>query len=134
MNLKEFNFGYKVRNALNENLDGLPASTIERLASARHLALSHKKNTSPLRRLAIGKMLAGHAGSLLDGQSPWMRRAAVAIPMIVLVFGLVGIYQSERQQRISETADIDAAVLADELPLTAYLDQGFNAYLAKRAD
>jgi hypothetical protein len=26
-------------------------------------------------------------------------------------------------------AELDAAVLADELPLTAYLDHGFNAYL-----
>ena len=52
----------------------------------------------------------------------------------VMVVGLVGIYQSEQQQRISETADIDAAVLSDELPLTAYLDHGFNAYLATRAD
>jgi hypothetical protein len=26
-------------------------------------------------------------------------------------------------------AELDAAVLSDELPLTAYLDHGFNAYL-----
>jgi hypothetical protein len=30
-------------------------------------------------------------------------------------------------------AELDAAVLSDELPLTAYLDTGFNAYLEKRA-
>ena len=29
-------------------------------------------------------------------------------------------------------AELDAGVLSDELPLTAYLDQGFNAYLAQR--
>ena len=54
--------------------------------------------------------------------------------MIVLVIGLVGIYQFEQQQRINEIADIDAAVLSDELPLSAYLDHGFSTYLAKRAE
>ena len=44
----------------------------------------------------------------------------------------MGIYQAEQQQRISELAELDAAVLSDELPLSAYLDHGFNAYLTKR--
>lgn len=134
MNVKQFNFAYKVRHALNESLDVLPASTVERLASARNLALSRKKKDSSLRRLATQGVFAGHAGSLFGEQFPWFRRMGVAIPMIVLAIGLVGIYQFEQQQRITETADIDAAVLADELPLSAYLDHGFNAYLAKRAD
>ena len=56
-------------------------------------------------------------------------RLGVAIPMIALVFGLGGLYQYEQQQRIAELAELDAAVLSDELPLTAYLDHGFNAYL-----
>lgn len=134
MNANEYNFAYKVRHALNENLDALPALTIERLASARDLALSRKKKDSPLRKLAAQGVLAGHGGGLFGAPTPWIRRMSVAIPMIVLIIGLVGIYQSEQQQRISETADIDAAVLSDELPLTAYLDHGFNAYLATRAD
>lgn len=134
MNAKEFDFAYKVRHALNENLVALPASTTERLVSARNLALSRKKNDSPLHRIAAQGVLAGHVGSLFSGQLPWMRRMGVAIPMIVLAIGLVGIYQFEQQQRISETADIDAAVLSDELPLSAYLDHGFNAYLATRAE
>jgi hypothetical protein len=29
-------------------------------------------------------------------------------------------------------AELDAAVLSDELPLSAYLDHGFNAYLENR--
>ncbi|CAJ2906328.1 transmembrane protein [Burkholderia pseudomallei] len=33
-------------------------------------------------------------------------------------------------QRTAELADIDAAMLSDDLPLTAYLDHGFNAYLS----
>lgn len=46
------------------------------------------------------------------------------------VFGLVGIAYWEDMQRTAELADIDAAMLSDDLPLNAYLDHGFNAYLS----
>jgi hypothetical protein len=59
-------------------------------------------------------------------------RIAVAVPLMAAVFGLAGIYQYEQQQRIADLAELDAAVLSDELPLTAYLDHGFNAYLASQ--
>ena len=51
------------------------------------------------------------------------------VSTLALVIGLGGVYQYQQQQQIAELAELDAAVLADELPLTAYLDQGFNAYL-----
>jgi hypothetical protein len=57
---------------------------------------------------------------------------SVALPLLVLVAGMVGLYQYEEQQRIAEVAELDAAVLSDELPLSAYLDHGFNAYLENR--
>jgi hypothetical protein len=134
MNVKQLNFAYKVRNALNENLDALPTSTTERLASARKLALSRKKQDSVLRNFVTEHAFAGHINGLFGTPRSWVSRMGMAIPLIVLAVGLVGIYQFEQQQRISETAEIDAAVLSDELPLSAYLDHGFNAYLANRAD
>ena len=134
MNTEEINFAYKVRHALNENLDILPASTANRLASARKIALSRKKNDAPLHMLASQRALAGQIGNFFNEPLSWIGRMSLAIPVIVVVIGLIGIYQAEQQQRISEMADIDVAVLADELPLTAYLDHGFNAYLAKRVD
>lgn len=129
MNTDELNLAYKVRHALNEKLDALPPSTTERLASARKLALTRKKAYAP-QRLAQGA-LAGSIGSWFTPAS--LGRLGVALPLLALVAGLTGIYQYEEQQRIVEIAELDAAVLSDELPLTAYLDHGFNAYLAQRA-
>jgi hypothetical protein len=134
MNAKDLNFAYKVRHALNENLDNLPASTADRLASARKMALSRKKNESPLRVAAARYAFAGGANGLFGNSFSWLARMGMAIPVVVVAIGLVGIYQMEEARRIKETADIDVAVLSDELPLTAYADHGFNAYLAKRAD
>ncbi|MFI4939331.1 MAG: DUF3619 family protein [Burkholderiales bacterium] len=133
-NVQEINFAYKVRHALNEQLDILPASTTERLASARKIALSRKKSDAPVRVAVTQRSLAGHGGNFGNEPLSWLGRIGLAIPAIVLVVGLVGIVQHEKQQRISETADIDAAMLTDDLPLTAYADHGFNAYLATREE
>ncbi|WP_020652982.1 DUF3619 family protein [Massilia niastensis] len=128
MNTDDINLAYKIRHALNDNLDSLPASTTDRLAAARARAMARKKPDAPVRAQA-GQPQRGwfDFGALLSG--PALSRLGVAVPLLALVIGMGGIYQHEQQQRIAALADIDAAVLADELPLTAYLDNGFNAYL-----
>lgn len=123
MNTDDINLAYKIRHALNENLDSLPASTTERLAEARARALARKK-PEPTRKQKRGWL---NLDALFSG--PALSRLGVAVPLLALVIGMGGVYQHEQQQRIAALADIDAAVLADELPLTAYLDTGFNAYL-----
>jgi hypothetical protein len=135
MNVDELNFAYKIRHALNEEVEQLPAATTDRLAAARKLALSRKKPDAPLR--VAQRQLAGGAGTFESMAGSLLSsflgsRLAVAIPLVALVVGLSGIYHEKEQQHIAEMAELDAAVLSDDLPLDAYLDQGFNAYLAKR--
>ncbi len=132
MNTDDLNFAYKVRHALNEKLDDLPASTTDRLAAARKLAISRKKADAPAAVAVRKDVLAGIASHLLVEPLSWLGRMSVIIPLLLLVGGMVGIYQFEQEQHIAELAEIDAAVLSDELPLSAYMDHGFNAYLTKR--
>ena len=129
MNADDTNFAYKVRHALNARLDDMPASTADRLANARKMALSRKKTDAPRKLAQLS--FAGNIGAFFSFSS--LGRAGVAIPLLALVAGLAGVYQYEHDRRIEELAELDAAVLSDELPLTAYLDHGFNAYLAQRA-
>ena len=124
MNTDDINLAYKIRHALNEQLDALPASTTDRLAQARARAMARKKADAPQQAVRRGWL---DFGALLSGAA--LSRVAVAVPLLALVIGMGGVYQHEQQERLAELADIDAAVLADELPLTAYLDTGFNAYL-----
>ena len=136
MNAKEINFAYRVRHALNENLDQLPAATSSRLVAARQLALSRKKPDAA-RRVVVPRLATTH-GSDGDGffsrPLSWIGRMSVALPVVIVFAGLVGMYQVEKRQHIVELAEIDAMVLSDELPLTAYLDHGFNAYLAQQGE
>ena len=132
MNTDDLNFAYKVRHALNEKLDDLPASTTDRLAAARKLALARKKADAPAAVAVRQNVFAGVASSLFVEPLSWLSRMSVILPLLLLVGGLVGIYQFEQEQHVAELAEIDAAVLSDELPLSAYMDHGFNAYLTKR--
>lgn len=134
MNTNELKFAYKIRLALNENIEHLPASQVERLASARKIATSRKKKEFPLSVLAAQRAVASHVSQFFKEPLSWVARMGLAVPLVVLAVGLSGIYQFEQERRISDTAEMDAEVLADELPLSAYLDRGFNAYLATRDD
>ncbi len=127
----EVDFASKVRYALNENLDNLPSSATDRLASARQNAVARKKkSTAPAFQPVFIPQLANSGSGRKVGMPMWSRMGVI-LPLLVLAAGLIGIYQYEAQQRINETADIDALVLADELPISAYLDHGFNAFLTK---
>jgi hypothetical protein len=131
MNTDDLNFAYKVRHALNEKLDELPASTTDRLAQARQLALARKKAhvEVPL-AVRMAKTELAPVGGFMS-QFNWLGRWSMLVPALALVIGMAGIYQYEQQERIADLAEIDAAVLSDELPLDAYLDHGFNAYLTQ---
>jgi hypothetical protein len=134
MNANEINFAYKVRHALNENLERLPAPTVDRLAAARQAALSRKKPESARRIHVPRPAFAGAAEGFFSGRLSWLARMSVALPIAFAIAGVIGIYQVEKQERIRELAEIDSMVLADELPLDAYLDHGFNAYLANQGE
>jgi hypothetical protein len=139
MNTDDINLAYKIRHALNDTLDDLPASTTDRLAAARALALSSKKAAAPAAQAARGqhqqqqrRPLFGQFDLASRFSMQWVARAAVVAPLLAMVAGLVGVYQAEHEQRMAELAELDAAVLSDELPLTAYTDHGFNAYLVQQ--
>ncbi|MBC3884640.1 DUF3619 family protein [Undibacterium griseum] len=128
---RDLDFAYKVRRALNESAENIPAPALERLAQARKLALSRKKQEAPVAVLALKSVFAGNNGLSFQGPGSWLGRLGMLLPLLVLIAGLIGIYEYEQQQNINELADIDTAVLVDELPPAAYVDTGFTAYLNK---
>jgi hypothetical protein len=135
---KEVEFAYAVRVALDERLTELPAPALERLASARAMALARKK-PEPVEAPVFAPALAGAgAGHLADahaapqhrsGRRP-LRGLSLLLPLAALVIALVGVASWEDQRRTDENADIDAAMLSDDVPLSSYLDHGFHAYLS----
>jgi hypothetical protein len=54
---------------------------------------------------------------------------ASALPLVLLVGGLVLIQERQYQQQIETAAEIDTALLSDNLPPDAYSDPGFVEFL-----
>lgn len=133
MKTKELDLAYKLSHALDESANKVSANTAERLASARKIALSRKKQGVAAPAFVTQPALAsyGDMGSSSGNRWAWLGRMGLAVPLAALVFGLVGIYQFEQHQQIMDSASIDAEVLTDDLPISAYLDHGFDAFLAK---
>jgi len=131
--MNENEFGYRIRQALNEGAERLDYKTAFRLEQGRRKALAaHRAATAP----AYRPILVPAGGPLLeeDGQVGWGQRLGLIAPLLALVIGFVGIYQWQHERRINELADIDFAVLLDEAPIDAYADKGFGALLQTNFD
>ena len=90
---KGISYTFKVRHALNENLDNLPVPTIDHLAAARKAALARKKKDAPTRSLARQGLLAGHPGNFFSDPLAWLMRVGVAAPIVAGMVLLSGLYQ-----------------------------------------
>ncbi|WP_347556374.1 DUF3619 family protein [Robbsia sp. KACC 23696] len=133
--LNEAVFAYKVRRALDESARALPDSAAARLAAARRTALARKKpEAAPVHAPAFTPALAGMGGFSAPDLAPRRRpvriRLQLWVPIAMLLASLAGIAHWEEQRQVAELASLDAEVLSDALPLDAYLDHGFNEYLA----
>jgi len=126
-------FALRVTSRLSEQSQKLPQDLSERLRVAREQAVVRAREL----RLAKPAGVLGlqvSQGSITLGSSPsgWLRLASV-LPLMVLVLGLVMIQHLHDRAEINAAAEVDAALLADDLPPEAYGDAGFVAFL-RQAD
>lgn len=129
--MNENEFGYRIRQALDEGLDRLDYRTTYRLEQARQAALARQPAAQAERGWVPAVQTAGGPTVGFESTS-WLRRLGLAAPLLALVIGFVGINQyqeSVESRRISELADMDFAVLLDDVPLETYADKGFGALL-----
>ncbi len=131
--MNEVEFGYRVRQALNEGIERLDYRTVYRLERARNAALARQKATQeaaiwvPALQSAAAGAVPANGG--LSGLWVWLHRMGLVAPLLALVIGFIGIYQWQRLLAIAEIANLDFAVLMDETPLEAYADEGFSVLL-----
>lgn len=126
IDMNEPQFGNKVRQVLNEGTR-LDDGVLERLRAGREKALAHQRVAQPVAGLAWASGIFGRFG----GFAGFSLR--LVVPFAVLVGGLLAINGWQQNLRVAEVEEIDAQLLTDELPLDAYLDKGFEAWLKKRS-
>ena len=123
-------FALRVASRLSERAEMLPHDIGERLRVAREQAVARTRQARLTQPAVAHSMSVQSSGSLAMGgaTSLWQRLASV-LPLMVLVLGLVLIQHLHEQAEIQAAAEVDAALLADDLPPEAYGDPGFVAYL-----
>jgi hypothetical protein len=103
---------------LDRSAADLPPASSERLKAARSIALERRKVVSAVR-------LAGHPGEFhLDVFA--QRALAHAVLALFLATGF-SFWHANRY--ISQTAEMDTAILADDLPIDVLTDKGFDQWL-----
>ena len=113
-------FGRQVAARLTLGAAELPYEVAERLRAARTQAMARRKPVSA--QVAPSIVAAGAGVATLGGQDPgvsWWNRIASALPLLVLAAGLVTIHVVQNERRANEVAEVDAAILTDDLPPSA---------------
>ena len=122
--------GRRITSRLAESTNTLPNDISERLKSARMQALA-KRKVVQLQSASSVKLNGGTQTLTMGGDSNgglWTRLGSL-IPLLLLVFGLLAIEFIQEQHRVDELAEVDAELLADDLPPAAYTDPGFVQFL-----
>ena len=126
-------FGLRVAARLSAGTEGLPHDVGERLRVAREQAVARRKQPAAVlrQRAAIAASRNGNTATLSfgdDGLGFWGRLTSAAL-VLVMAAGLIAIHVIQDDDRTMEVADLDAALLTDDLPPEAYADPGFLQYL-----
>ena len=118
-------FGYKARQILNQGVDTLDRKVAERLHQARQAALN-------LQRVPVGGLRMAGIGHTLE--VAFFSNARNLAAVMALSVGAMGTYYWNAFEQAQEYEEIDSALLAGDLPPSAYLDRGFHAWLERASD
>ncbi len=121
-------FALRLTARLSDAADKLPYDVSERLRASRERALG-KRRMAPVRVGAGAVLFSGAELALGSGYRSWWDRLASVLPLLALVVGLISIHIIQNDNRANELAEIDTALLTDDLPPAAYADPGFAQFL-----
>lgn len=121
-------FGRAVAARLSAGTEEMPYEVRERLRAARVRAVQVRKKP------AVAPVIVRNGGgaaalSLGEGKRSLFNHIASVLPLVLLAAGLVLIHTVQTERRANELAEVDAALLTDDLPPSAYADPGFVQFL-----
>jgi hypothetical protein len=118
----------RIAARLTQRTDELPHDISERLRVARQQAVERARQ---LRKLSTAPVwqAQGNGSAVMSEPPSWWLRLASVVPLALLLVGLFVIQRTYLDQQISAAAEIDEAILTDDLPPQAYTDPGFAEFL-----
>ena len=128
-------FGQKVAARLTAGQADIHHDISERLRVARQMAVAKRKRVAMSK--TAGAVYGGGGSATLsfdDEGMSWWNRFASFLPLLVLVAGLIAIADIQTTQQAQFAAELDADILTDTLPASAYVDPGFAQFLKMNAE
>lgn len=122
--MNEAHIAHVVRQNLNRSARAVPDEVIARLRQARGVALARQKSSLRSAVLASADRL------VIADESP--RRTFAIVILVAALLGGLSYWHS--LQYIEDLAEVDSAILTDDLPLGAIVDKGFDAWLRDAAE
>jgi uncharacterized iron-regulated membrane protein len=133
-------FGLRVAASLTERNNDLTHDVSERLRFAREQALARAAQARAASTVAVSS--AGPAVVTMDStlalnggprgtessNGLWAKLAS-ALPLILLLAGLLLMQRGQVNEQIAAAAEVDTALLSDNLPPDAFSDPGFAEFL-----
>lgn len=127
--MNDATFGRQVASLLDEGLDRVDETVATRLQVARKAALAHAASARSMHAMELAS--AGPAEHGRGGMGDWRAgpRLWLAIGLFAIAVSSVAFLDSGSDRESDAAADLDLAILADDLPVTAYIDDGFDKWL-----
>ena len=125
----EARFGVRVAALLGERAQSTAPDISERLRFAREQALVRAQAARQVQTASAPVVVGRGRSAVLANPLGWWFKLGSAAPLALLVLGLAGIAHVHDKAQIAAVAEVDAALLADDLPPAAYTDPGFAEYL-----
>jgi hypothetical protein len=122
----EHEIAKKITGYLDRGTSELRAGTAYRLQLARQEALARLDEPKRAPELA----LAGARGGTLGGRRLF-GDARIWVSVLLIVGGVLSYQYWQSVQQARDIEETDAAILTSELPIEAYLDRGFQAWLKR---
>lgn len=121
--MNEIRQASRIRQALNHSLKDVSPAASRRLEAARHVALSKQKVAQPQLAFAgLGNFVSTRIGT----EHPLMRQM---LAILALLLGMWIAFYWHSTEYISEIEAVDSALLADDIPPEAFLDDDFLEWL-----
>lgn len=127
MNDREYELGSRIARHLDRGAREIDPATQASLRQARVRALESLQ-IQPSWELAPA---AGPALPALSGGAWRHFNTRYLLPVAVLLAMISGMVYWQHAQHIDELVDIDAKLLAGDLPIDAYLDTGLDSWLKR---
>jgi len=125
-------FARRVTARLSESNQLLAYDITERLRAGRERALSERRREVEVHHRVAATAVQYQGGSATLGapqRHGWWRSVLTATPLAALAISLAVFITSQTDFGTHEVAEVDAALLTDDLPPSAYADPGFVQFI-----